>query len=47
MLLDNPLEHIFVATVIPDAIGPDHSDRPGGADLQAIGFGPGNPAFAV
>lgn len=30
--------------MVPHPIGPDHGDRPGGTDLQAIGLGPLHPA---
>ena len=46
MFLNNPLQHRFGTTVIPDAIGPDDRDRTGSADSQAIGLGPGDPALA-
>jgi hypothetical protein len=39
VLLDDPFEH-FGARVIPDPVRPDDRDRPGRADLQAIGLGP-------
>lgn len=47
MFLDDALERGLVAAVIPDPLGPDHSDRSGGANPKAIGFGPANPALAI
>jgi|GEM_PF-1269122 len=38
MFLDDAFEHGLGAGVIPDAVRPDDRDRPGGANLQAIGL---------
>lgn len=42
VFLDDPFEHRFGAGVVPDAIGIDDRNRPGGAYAQAIGLGPGD-----
>ncbi len=44
VLLDDPFEHVLGAGMVPDPVRPDERDRPGGADLQAIGLAPLDPA---
>ena len=47
VLLNDPLKHRFGAGMIPDTLGPDHGNRPGGADFQAIGLGAIDPAIVI
>jgi len=43
MFLDNALQHVRACRVVPDAVGIDDSDGPGGTNLQAICLGALNP----
>ena len=45
--LDNLFERFLVAGMIPDAVRPDHGNRPIGANLKAIGLGPLDTAARV
>lgn len=45
VFLYDPFQHVFGAGVIPDPVWPDDRHRAGGADLQAIGLGPLDPAL--
>ena len=47
MLLDNALQHFRACRVVPDAVGIDDSDGPGGTNLQAISLGALNPTARV
>ena len=47
VFLNNPLEHVFGAAVVPDTVGPNDGDRACSADAQAICFGPCDAAIAV
>src|SRR3546814_11788090 len=44
---DNLFKRFFGAGMIPNPVGPDHGDRPTGANLKAIGLGPLDPAARV
>src|SRR3954463_9473472 len=47
VFLDDPLQHRLGAAMVPDALWPHDCDRPGMADLEAIGLGAGDAAVAV
>lgn len=46
MLVDDAFEHFFGTGMVPDPVGPDDRDRPGGTDLQAVRLGPLHTAAA-